>query len=495
MEDAEIVSRFLKDDFNLHPSALQELRGMEEPEIEEVLSVVLREVEKPKVVTPEYLEALRKRKREREVEVRRPRRRVLAEEYEAEMRIRDERDVTHKSFSEGNVEGFVRYFNDRYERLARILRERDALRDAATIEWIKGSTYGGEVRVIGMVVDIRRSKRGNIIVEVEDPTGTIPVIILSSDPSLMKISRNMVRDEVIGVIGKLGKDSKILIAGEVFFPDLPVKKETKKSEAPIALAMISDIHTGSTKFLEEVFLKFTKWLRGELGSAKQRRLAEKVKYLIVGGDLVDGVGIYPGQEKELAIKDILQQYAKIASYLEEVPDYIEIIVLPGNHDAVRQAEPQPAIGQDFAPLFYEDPRIHMVGNPCSTTLHGVEVLTYHGRSLDDIISALPGQSYSEPEKAMLELLRKRHLSPIYGSKVPIVPEGLDYMLIEEAPDIFHVGHVHHVGVENYRGVILINSGTFQEQTSFQRKLNMVPTPGTVPIVELQEQKTTIMRFM
>ena len=43
---------------------------------------------------------------------------------------------------------------------------------------------------------------------------------------------------------------------------------------------------------------------------------------------------------------------------------------------------------------------------------------------------------------MKHLLRARHLSPIYGSQTPIAPEMEDLLVIEDVPDIFHVGHVH-----------------------------------------------------
>jgi DNA polymerase II small subunit len=496
MDDVEIVSRFLKDNLNLHPLALRELKKMSDLEIESILLKVQQDKEK-NVITLEDLESLKAEKTLEEqssdesVVVYKRRPKALAEEYDAEIKIKDELDITNKSYSNGDIQGFVKYFNDRYEKLSRILRLRDQLKDATTIERIKKDEE--EVRIIGMVSDIRWSKRGHLLFEIEDPTGTINVLVSNKKRELLNFSRSIVKDEVIGVIGRLWND--MIIAEEIFLPDLPINKETNKSEVPLALAMISDIHMGSTKFLEDIFSKFIKWLRGELGSVKHRDLAQRVKYLIIGGDLVDGVGIYPGQEKELVIKDITQQYSRVADFIEEIPEYIEIIIIPGNHDAARQAEPQPAISQDFAPRLYEDPRIHMAGNPCRSILHGVEVLSYHGRSLDDIITTLPEQSYSKPEKAMLELLRKRHLTPIYGGKVPLAPEVADYLLIEDVPDILHIGHVHHYGWAQYRGVTLVNSGTFQDQTSFQRRLNMVPTPGKVPIIDLQEHKTIKMEFL
>jgi DNA polymerase II small subunit len=494
METTNIIDVFLKYNINLHPGTLLELEKLTDEEIERILE---KAKDGPNVITPEQLKSMIEKEgdagEEVEVSIRRPKRRVYAAEIEPEIKIKHERDITNKSFSQGDIEAFVKYFNNKFERLSKILKERDTLRDATPIGEIKGPTFSGEVKRIGMVCEVRKSKKGHIILEVEDPTGMVPILISNKSGELLELSRNIIKDEVLGILGKTWKD--MVIADEIYFPDLPVRRETKKSEIDVALAMISDTHVGSIKFLEDELKKFIKWTRGEIGNIKQRQLSEKIKYLIIGGDLVDGVGIYPGQENELEIKDVNVQYAKFAECLEGIPEHIEIIVISGNHDAVRQAEPQQAISEEFAPQLYEDSRIRMLGNPCHASLHGVDVISYHGRSLDDIISTLPNQSYSRPEKAMVELLKKRHLVPMYGGKVPLSPEDIDYMIIDEPPDILHAGHAHHIGVTNYRGTNVINSGTFQEQTSFQRKLNMVPTPARVPIVNLHEMTTTIMRFM
>ena len=66
-------------------------------------------------------------------------------------------------------------------------------------------------------------------------------------------------------------------------------------------------------------MKFIMWLKGEYGTEKQKEVARKVKYLFVVGDVVVGVGIYPGQEGDLEIKDIYQQYEEATKYLRENP--------------------------------------------------------------------------------------------------------------------------------------------------------------------------------
>ena len=171
-----------------------------------------------------------------------------------------------------------------------------------------------------------------------------------------------------------------------------------------------------------------------------------------------------------------------------------MIIIPGNHDAPRKALPQPAISDTFLKTLKESRNVHSLGNPCLLSLHNVEILLYHGRSLDDIITTLPDMDYNHPEKAMKLLLQSRHLAPVYGGKTPLSPENGDPLVIEHIPDIFHAGHVHALGYCNYRGVLVVNSGAWQEQTDYMRRLGFVPTPGKVPVVNLQTMEVTVLPF-
>ena len=78
-----------------------------------------------------------------------------------------------------------------------------------------------------------------------------------------------------------------------------------------------------------------------------------------------------------------------------------------------------------------------------------------------------------PVNVMRHLLRARHLSPIYGSQTPIAPEQEDLLVIDEVPDIFHVGHVHRApGGHVSGGFADVNSGSWQRQTPFQASVGM-----------------------
>jgi DNA polymerase II small subunit len=78
-----------------------------------------------------------------------------------------------------------------------------------------------------------------------------------------------------------------------------------------------------------------------------REIAGRVKYLLIAGDVVDGIGIYPGQQHELTIRNVHKQYDFAIKYFEKIPSYIDIFISPGNHDAARKSLPQPAIPKDI----------------------------------------------------------------------------------------------------------------------------------------------------
>jgi len=249
---------------------------------------------------------------------------------------------------------------------------------------------------------------------------------------------------------------------------------------------MSDIHVGSRTFLEDKWSKVSAWLGGA------DEIAGSIRYLVVSGDVVDGIGVYPRQDEELAIDDIYGQYEALARMVADLPDRISVIMLPGNHDAVRPAEPQPAFPTSIQNLF--DSNVIFAGNPSLLSVEGVRILAYHGRSMDDLVSAIPGMSYARPLDVMKAMLRMRHLAPIYGGKTPIAPEAEDHLIIDEIPDIFATGHVHAAGVDQYRGVVLVNSSTWQAQTPYQKMRNIEPMPARLPIVDLASGQAIVREF-
>ena len=392
-------------------------------------------------------------------------------------------DTSKKSYTSGELENLIAYFKSRYEKLSNILSKRPELRNFTKIADIDESQES--LSLILMVREIRTSKNGHKIVEFEDDTGNISILFSNNNEELFAEAEKLVRDEVIGVIANKSKDSGFAFGQQIINPGV---LSVPEKEMDFGIVFLSDVHIGSLTFLEDAFQRFIDWINCEFGTEEQRRIAEDVKYLVIGGDIVDGIGVYPNQEKELAIKDITQQYNEAARFLGNIRSDIKIIIAPGNHDASRVAEPQPAVPEEYAKALYELDNVEFISNPGVVSLDGIKVLIYHGRSFDDLVMAVKQFTHERNDLLMEELLQKRHLAPIYGERTPLASELEDYLVIDEVPDVFHTGHVHINTYKRFKGIHLINSGTFQTQTEFQKIYNIEPTPAEVPVLHRGKYK-------
>jgi len=413
-----------------------------------------------------------------------------AKEIDPDIKVLD--DPTNTVSTIGSIEEYQEYFLDRFRRLQKFLRQRMDAKDATSISEALRAPANAKVKVIGMLTEKRESKQRTFL-RLEDEETSVTVLVYENlGGSLQERVQSLLLDQVVCISATKTRND-LLILEDIFFPEVPQQAPRKASE-PVYAALISDLHVGSRHFMREAFNHFLLWLNGKFGDTHWREVASYVKYVVIAGDLVDGIGIYPKQTKELFIHDIHRQYGAVAKFLEQIPDYIELVIIPGNHDASRKALPQPALPKEYAEPIYEARKVYSLGNPCSISLHNVELLLYHGRSLDDVIANLPNASFKTPEKAMKLLLQSRHLAPIYGQRTPIAPGKRDFLVIERVPDIFHTGHIHVQAHDRYRGVLMVNSGAWQGKTEYQSKMGLEPTPGIIPIVNLQTLQTTTLGF-
>lgn len=395
-------------------------------------------------------------------------------------------DSSKKSYTSGEISDLITYFQSRYEKLSKILKQRPDLKMTTKVADIEdGQTT---LNLILMVKEIRSTKNGHKFVEFEDDTGSISILFSNKNEELFADAEKLVRDEVVGVIAN--KDGDFVIANQLIYPGV---LRVQEKDMDFGVVFLSDVHIGSLTFLEDAFQKFIDWINCEYGNEEQRKVAEDIKYLIIAGDIVDGIGVYPNQDKELSIKDIREQYDEAARFLGNIRSDIKIIITPGNHDASRLAEPQPAVPEEYAKSLYQLNNVEFVSNPAVVSLDGINVLIYHGESFNELPMAIKGLSYEKNEEMMVELLRKRHLAPIYGERTPLASELEDYLVIEHVPDIFHTGHIHINSYKKYNGIHLINSGTFQTQTEYQKIKNIEPTPAQVPIIHKGNYK--LFRFI
>ncbi|MGB4052015.1 MAG: DNA-directed DNA polymerase II small subunit [Methanoculleus sp.] len=465
LANAEIVRRFLELKHQVHPDVVSYIREQNDPTLIDRIAAGVSD--DTLVISAEHIPGLKR--------VRDGTRFLVDPELEV---------IMGSAGTTGSIIGHedaVHYFRDRYNNLASMLRGRMT---AMPIEALAKSPHryrDEECTIIGMVADTRTTARGHRLVELEDPTGTIRVLFNKGRDESFAEAERILPDEVLGVKGKLSQDGGLFFADHLSRPDIPINHAPFRSDRPGKAVLISDVHVGSNTFLEDAWNRFADWLQDS-----------DAAYLLIAGDLVDGIGIYPGQEDELTIKNIYEQYDVFAEMLRDLPSRIRIVAAPGNHDVVRMAEPQPAIPPEFTGRFPEN--CVLVENPCLLNLQGVRVLMYHGRSFDDMIGLIPGASYERPGEIMNEMLRRRLLASPYGMRTPIAAMKTDRLIIDPIPEILLTGHVHICDVTRYRGILGVNAGTWQSQTSFQKQMNIHPTPARAFVVDLQTLQPEMMDF-
>jgi len=415
--------------------------------------------------------------------------------YHPEIKILSSNIIPHKRIE---VKDFVTHFKNRYNFFKEILRTRKELENLISVNKVGNNrTFS----IIGLVSNKRVTKNKNIILEIEDLTGKINVLIGADKENVVKKAKEVVLDDVIGI--KCSGGRELIYASDIIFPE-SFSIEKRKTEEEVYAVFISDIHIGSKLFLEEKFARFIKWLRGEEVDESMREKIKKIKYLFVCGDNVDGIGVYPSQESLLTIKDVREQYAKLADYFKMIPSYINIIVCPGQHDAVRVPEPQPAVDETFAKALIEMKNVFLVSNPALIEIEskglkkGVKVMMYHGASMhswiDEIEELRTGQANLNPSKVVKFMLRHRHLSPMHSSNVYVPSEKEDMLIVKEIPDIMVTGDMHRTDVDIYNNILIICCSCWQSITPFEEKVGNQPDPAKVPFLNLKTREIKILDF-
>jgi DNA polymerase II small subunit len=479
--------------YQLDRSAYDYLKSMDEPEASKFANSLLTTIghtsEAGRILTKEELLGLAKAQQALEIPA------PVATTIPAKQissRLEILRDPSKEIGTGGSIDDFSHYFRDRFHKLSSAFRDRYDARDAASIATALAAEPNQKVKFIAMVME-KRERQGKLFLQIDDLEDSATVLVSAEARAAYEVAQKIPLDQVICVSGVRAKGD-LIVAKEILLPDIPDHKPHLADEEVWAV-LLSDLHAGSKKFLGNELNRVFDWLNLKVGDQEQRAIAERTKYVVICGDIVDGIGIYPRQEQELAIVDLYEQYREAAKYVSRIPDHVETVVLPGNHDPVRQALPQPPIPKDFGEPLYESHEFKSLGNPAEVSMHGVRLLLHHGRSLDDIITSVPNIDFTQPEKAMKLQLQCRHLASEYGNRTAIAPEKVDHLIIENIPDVFQSGHIHVVKYENYRGTQIINSGAWQAQTDYQRRVGLVPTPGILTAVNLHTLQVRLMNFM
>jgi DNA polymerase II small subunit len=390
---------------------------------------------------------------------------------------------------------FVNYFRGRLKKMRGILMEHSELSNLVSINKISGNRQG--VSIIGIVSNKSYTKNKNIILEIEDLTGKVKALVHANKPDLIEKAEEIPLDAVIGFKGSGNSD--IFFVNDIIFPE-SMLQERKKGIDEEYIVFIGDMHVGSKLFLEKEFLKFIDYLNGKLPNTPE---VEKIKNVFIVGDLISGVGIFPGQEKELTIPDVEGQYAKVAELLSKIRKDITLIISPGNHDALRIMEPQPLLDEKYAWPLYNLKNVILTGNPAYLNIgskpgfSGYDILTYHGMSYhyyaNNISRLMKEKAVHKPDKIMHYLLKFRHLAPSHSS-VQYFPSEDDSLVIDKVPDIFLSGHTHKSAISYYNNILTISCSAWESMTPFQEKMGNQPDFCKVPIFNMKTRAVKVLDF-
>ena len=477
MQTHEIVNFLLKKGFQTTPDAIDYFLKISDVEFSLLVSKIIRE--KTRTGSGNFVITLKD-----------------IQDNTKEEKESLERDVDQFTILEGNEEvaerlegvtGYHKLMTDRFARYKRIMYKRPDSVKVIKIQLLKTHTDSEEYKIAGLLSS-KTKREKSYEITIEDESGTIS--LLAADAvNIHKVETFLVDQMVICDVVYNSNFGRYIVKN-CYSLDIPTELFQPSDNKQVYGVFLSDIHVGSKTFLNEAFHRFLDWICGKSGDED---IVSKIRYVVVAGDVVDGIGIYPGQEDELTELDITKQYEQFADLISQIPSHITIFVSPGNHDATRNALPQPSIFKKYASSLYKMNNVVMLGDPCSLRVNGVNILVYHGHSLPDIVGSSPGITFDKPAEAMKILLKARHLAPTHGTNTVVALEEQDKLVIDEVPDIFHCGHVHTVQTLNYKGTLLINSGTWQSQTGYQRRLGIIPHPAIAVVADLSTLEVVAMK--
>ena len=145
------------------------------------------------------------------------------EKQDSSFRIISSYNVPTKKFV---VNDFVRHFRNRFLEMKKVLQERAELQNLVSINKISGNKQN--FSIIGAVLSKRTTKNKNILLEMEDLTGRISVLVNQNKKEAYEKAKDVLLDDIVAVKGS--GSSEIVFVNDIIYPDLclPERKKSKK---------------------------------------------------------------------------------------------------------------------------------------------------------------------------------------------------------------------------------------------------------------------------
>jgi DNA polymerase II small subunit len=295
-----------------------------------------------------------------------------------------------------SAQDYAQYFSNRFDAISRMISRKMALIPLVSIGKIGSNSR--KFSIVGIVKEKDETREEAVL---EDSTGCITV---QFDDRSKNDFKQLVTDEVIGAVCDQNGGVN---ASNIIWPDLPIRKDVSKSSKQINCVFVSDIHKCDTGFMRESYSKFLDYLSGS---------EKDTKVFVLG--------------------DVSHDKKDVDDFFSDIPKKCGKIFVRGDIDP----------STDMADM--------VLPNPSMVNLGGVNMLLCHGSFMEKY-SMMWGAS---PEVVMTNLLKKRHIDPIFDPKSKIYKK--DPFLLEAVPDIFASGHFHKPCMANYKCTTILSTGSF-----------------------------------
>lgn len=357
--------------------------------------------------------------------------------------------------------GFKGFLDDRFQKLKRIIegiyRKRASLKSSSLANLSEKTS----LTIAGTVFNKEEGKFDSIILELEDDEGIFRAIVPKYKKEAYEIASKLDLDEVIlidGIVMKGAKGPYVKVTN-IYTTDLEISREIKEVKEDYLVAIISDIRLGHRYFDAEAFLNFIDFLNNKFSEYEE--FSRKIKYLMITGDLVEGLSIFSKHYLEEE-DDLYEDYQELANILSKIRQDITIYCIPGERDDVIGLIPFQKFDQEVAEPLFELKNVELLEDPSMVNISERKFLLTHGYYFEETFEKKI-KEIEDKEKiiaeAMTERLRKRYLLPSIRIE-GLLPLGYDPFVITEKPDVFACGHFGIAQSSVYRGCLLISNSSW-----------------------------------
>jgi DNA polymerase II small subunit/DNA polymerase delta subunit B len=255
-----------------------------------------------------------------------------------------------------------------------------------------------KTKKFSLIVMVKEKNANSLLVE--DFTGeeTVCVCVLDEDVA------QVVSDEIVGIVCEKKNDA--INVKKIIFPDIPLKREVPRTEDDVYALFLSDLFLDKSDISNKILEKINS-------------LSYKKLYIFLLGNI--------SSKKE-----------DITNFLNSLPKDSIKIFLKGDLDP--QLEGDNNFSSPAVLVRLEDKILVLI---CSGKLFS---------EYKNIWKEQPS------ENIMLNLLKKRHLSPVFNFNKKFSDE--DTFIIDTIPDIFVSSNFNGPGTTNYKGTTIISNGSF-----------------------------------